>query len=102
MIITGGFYVPRVVSRYDRQGWGEDLPELTVGRYNHACASYDDGHETILLVTGGHAVNDNLRSTELFKNGAWSLVGEIPFRIEGLRAATLGNIVYVSGKISYF
>ena len=32
------------VSRYDvLSGWLEDLPELNIGRYYHACAGYTSG-----------------------------------------------------------
>ena len=40
VIITGGEDSVSVVSRYDRMGWVEDLPQLIEGRYDHGCGSY--------------------------------------------------------------
>ena len=40
LVITGGFYTERTVSRYNITGWVEDLAELNVGRRNHGCSSY--------------------------------------------------------------
>ena len=40
VIITGGKNTKQTVSRYNIQGWVEDLPSLVVGRYDHGCASY--------------------------------------------------------------
>ena len=69
LVITGGGYVQRTVSRYNSTGWVEDLANLTVGRWNHGCSSYyKDGAQVsicnsviifvylfikILLVAGG-------------------------------------------------
>ena len=53
VIITGGLIIgaklsnnaKQAVSRYDRMGWVEDLPQLIEGRYDHGCGAYlrDDG-----------------------------------------------------------
>ena len=40
VFITGGDYTSQMVSRYDLQGWVEDLPQLIEGRYGHGCGSY--------------------------------------------------------------
>ena len=40
VVLTGGVYTKQVVSRYDRLGWVEDLPQMIEGRYNHGCGSY--------------------------------------------------------------
>ena len=50
VVLTGGSYfisghgVPgtpgKTVSRYDRSGWMEDLPNMTVGRFRHGCAGF--------------------------------------------------------------
>ena len=37
---TGGLITLTTVSIYSDQGWQEDLPELTIGRYWHACAAF--------------------------------------------------------------
>ena len=45
LIITGGYKTKHTVSRYDSQGFVEDLPSLVKGRSKHGCASYlrEDG-----------------------------------------------------------
>ena len=47
VVITGGDDdnnpIHTTVSRYDVEGWVEDLPELITGRYDHACAGYTSG-----------------------------------------------------------
>ena len=43
VVITGGWYSQKRVTRYSAQGWQEDLPALTKGRLNHACTSYMSG-----------------------------------------------------------
>ena len=47
VIITGGINTKQVVSRYDRQGYLQDLPHLIEGRFLHACGSYlrNDGNQ---------------------------------------------------------
>ena len=40
VVITGGDYTKKIVSKYDRNGWVEDLPQLNTGRYYHACGSF--------------------------------------------------------------
>ena len=48
VVLTGGgmgpeFSIDEVynkVVRYNKDGWVEDLPQLIVGRSNHACGSY--------------------------------------------------------------
>ena len=43
VVITGGYDDNTIafrVSRYNIEGWMEDLPRLTTRRWNHACALY--------------------------------------------------------------
>ena len=42
VILTGGVWTRNKVSRYNVDGWLEDLPDLTIGRGSHGCASYTD------------------------------------------------------------
>ena len=59
MIITGGT-VTRYgghlgkVSKYNMQGWVEDLPQLIEGRYAHGCGSYlrEDGTQVSVDTVG--------------------------------------------------
>ena len=50
VLITGGYVlnVQRKVSKYTRDGWEEDLPELNSGRYDHGCGHFKND-ENILV-----------------------------------------------------
>ena len=46
VLVTGGENTLKTVSRYNGFfGWVEDLGELLVGRYGHACGSYLDSND---------------------------------------------------------
>ena len=52
VVLAGGGFdedASKKVSRYDLQGFVEDMPELTVGRMDLGCGSYwrDDGTQVI-------------------------------------------------------
>jgi len=107
-IVTGGadWYAPdralNSVVRYNSQGVSEDLPSLTVRRYNHACGSYlDDNGQRVVLVTGGFyrgSKTRNLDSTELMVDfKAWRPAANLPSARAGLRAASLNNKVFLFG-----
>ena len=52
MIITGGVYTKRIVSRYGSSGHKEDLPSLNQGRYLHGCGGYrDDSGNQVIVIT---------------------------------------------------
>ena len=131
IIATGDFPQGRTpdntlnnVTRYNRTGQTETLPQLNVGRYDHACGSYltDEGKIVrfifnltkywiiviqVLLVTGGaeyaqgHFVHgwDDLASTEVLEDaaGAWRLTNPLPSVRKGLVAASVMNTIYVMG-----
>ena len=50
LLVTGGVYTQRTVSRYDTAGFVEDLPALNEGRYDHGCGAYtgDTGEQVIV------------------------------------------------------
>merc|ERR1712154_574205 len=107
-IVTGGadWYAPdralNSVVRYNSQGVSEDLPSLTVRRYNHACGSYlDDNGQRVVLVTGGFyrgSKTRNLDSTELMVDfKAWRPAANLPSARSALRAASLDNKVFLFG-----
>ena len=51
MIITGGVFTQRTVSRYGSEGHIEDLPSLNQGRQNHGCGAYtDDNGEQVIVI----------------------------------------------------
>ena len=43
-IISGGDDNPTKVSKYNKDGWIEDLPSLNVGRELHGCGTYLDSN----------------------------------------------------------
>ena len=43
-IITGGSLTRTTVSRYNKDGWMEDLPDLNTGRDSHSCGTYLDSN----------------------------------------------------------
>ena len=47
VVITGGYYSLRTVSRYSVQGWQEDLGQLITGRYGHGCSAYFKGNSRV-------------------------------------------------------
>ena len=42
VVLSGGKGAEQKVVQYSGQGWQQDLPDLNVGRYAHACSSYYD------------------------------------------------------------
>ena len=50
VLVTGGYYTAKTVSRYAREGWVEDLPPLNVGRSMHGCGSYVSGGDLVSTV----------------------------------------------------
>ena len=116
LVITGGWYTLKTVSRYNSTGLVEDLAKLNVGRRNHGCSSYyKDGAQVsicnsvimfvylfikILLVAGGYDGDYYLASTEIFDSGSWRVVGELSHPAERVRGARLGNTVFMTGELS--
>ena len=52
VLLTGGYqpysYSTKRVTRYGRNGWIEDLPSMTTGRYNHACGYFINSHDELV------------------------------------------------------
>merc|ERR550539_550666 len=89
VVLTGGFGNRKAVKVYSLSGFVQNLPELSVGRQYHACASYLDVNDRkTFLVTGGFTGNENTKSTEILTTGAasWASVGKLPMARNGLRA----------------
>ena len=101
------------------------LDQLNTHRYDHGCSMYMDDsqrqvrlvtclysyllttdhvHVQVLLVTGGWGSargTARLDSTEILVPdlvGRWEFVGELPTAREGLRGATLNNVIYMTGE----
>ena len=41
-LLVGGFQQENRVSRYNIDGWLENLDDLNTGRFNHGCAQYQE------------------------------------------------------------
>ena len=114
------------VTRYNMMGYVEDLPELQEARHHHGCASFIRDNLNVrqmrkleqkfcilyilililifyiwvFLVTGG--VVGIQATTEIFQEGKWRYVGELPRSNHYLKCATLDNTVLVTGKLCIF
>ena len=115
--MTGGWHTQATVSRYTMaQGWVEDLPTLNQGRYDHGCAAFAGDNGQVLLrkvekwmvfclhlyfqnflVAGGSNGYHLLDSTEVFRDGVWTVVAPLPVALEGVRGVTLDNTVFMTG-----
>ena len=114
------------MSRYNKEGWLEDLPSLKVGRSEgHGCTQYSSGggqvrltinmisqidilhiFPQVLLVTGGKTETYGyLDSTELLWPGSDSVWEEIssarlPRHLSGVRITNVDNRVLLFGALS--
>merc|ERR1712130_398489 len=110
LVITGGYRTEDLVTRYKMTGNGDETPLTSMNRdrYSHACGVYRDaGGQQVLLVTGGTGY-DRLSSTEVavYSSGSqlkWREVegGQLPEPRFGLRATSIGAVLYVSGGKDY-
>jgi len=100
-LLSGGVWqtassdgITSIVSRYSTTGWIEDLDDLNIGRWGHACSYYTtDSGEKVPLVTGGFGAEyKRLTSTEIYRNKGWTDLSSaaLPAPTYGLSAA--GNI----------
>merc|ERR1711963_130229 len=109
-VITGGIYdgsrgwnsstLTSRVSRYDKNGWVENLPSLLTARGRHGCTLYTtDTGDKVYVVMGGENGDNDLSSTETLQLGdsAWRESTALPRPLWVLRAATLDNIIYITG-----
>ena len=125
VVITGGYNTEKTVTQYYEDGSFNELPQLITGRYYHGCSSYVDGNGNIvsiislsrsrqswscnttfvqvLLVTAGYDYDDgdkHLSSTEiqLTRTSEWKEVEPYPLSVDGLRGATIDNVVFMTGQ----
>ena len=103
-IITGGSYTNKIVSRYSKKGWQNDLPSLNTGRRGHACSTYTNNGQQVLIVAGGGIDRTYVQtdSTEIHVLGSnkWSSSTSLPRLLWDLRAVNIGNMIYVVGGFS--
>jgi len=111
VLAGGGFHEDdsKRVSRYNLHGFVEDMPQLTVGRMDLGCGSYqrDDGTQVMLVAGGMLSTGIHTATTEILVGNSktWKTVGplpDLPHNREGyggIKSAKLGNTLYVSGGI---
>jgi len=114
VVITGGqqsrvnLHGASFVTKYDTNGWIEDLPELNTGRLGHGCAHfYNNLNELVYLVAGGLSdlsgleADELLASTEIMVEGSsyWTTPLNLPNAIEGLVGISVNNQVFMIGGI---
>jgi len=89
------------VSRYSTTGWTGDLDDLNTARAAHACSFYTtDSGDKFLLVTGGWDADQNdLSSTEIYRNKAWTVLpsAALPSPAFLLSAGNIDNTIFVFG-----
>merc|ERR1719341_1017900 len=106
-IITGGKNSAHV-DRYLSTGeFDLELPGLRYPRWNHACSSYtDQNNQLVLLVTGGMHGGTAVDTTELLLLGAshwikgppqWISGPRLPRRVNGVRAINSGGEIFLFG-----
>ena len=102
---------------YGDEGWVEDWPSLSIGRYDHGCGHFVNTDNQVVrggeypvstvstmlqvyLVTGG-GPEPYTASTELLVEGeaGWRLSGPLPRAVMGLRAASINNMVIATGEV---
>lgn len=105
IFLTGGLDSSNTVTRYGKNGFIENLPTLKYNRYQHGCAGYHKGKQFVLLVAGGFYNNGVLSTTEIFevdRSSSWTVKAPLPTPLYYLKAATLNNIVYMTGGYYHY
>merc|ERR1712062_46869 len=102
IVVTGGAHTFDLVTEYQLTDGRETALTPMPGRGGHACGVYkDEDGQQVLLVTGGYY---DLSSTEIAtytssSTLSWRIVeaGDLPSARQGLRAAVVENVLYVTG-----
>ena len=106
VILTGGFegwktkdgIVDGRVSRYDLTGFVEELPQMMIGRAEHACARYNEGSQKVYAVAGGFPLTSTAEVL-LADTQAWTYLSPLPVAVKFTSGLALHNIFYVLGQI---
>jgi len=110
-IITGGRWTMRTVSKYNEDGWVEDMPTLNDGRRYHGCGHYiSDNNDLYYLVAGGYGYGDSyLKTTEImsaFPNPEsrskwgtqrWWFAENLPSHRQGLKGTSINGQIFMTG-----
>jgi len=100
---TEHYYGSKKVTRYNLQGFVENLPRMKQGRWKHGCGAYQIGKSKVLLVAGGDSGNTIKShyhtSTEKLVIGAtsWTKVSPLPTRLAWVASVSLDNTVFITG-----
>ena len=105
VVIVGGYsgstrYL-RQVTRYNRQGQAETLPDMLQTRFRAGCAKYEaEEAGVVLIVTGGGSHGSSLSSTEILTEGglAWQEQQPLPLALQGIGGLALHNKVFMTGR----
>merc|ERR1712012_671273 len=101
-LLTGDGTIPHVpVSRYDVNGWLEDLDNLNTGRQEHGCAQFTNKeNQKVNLVCGGWDDGANILSScemNIAGTSEWIMTTPLPLALGGLRGVTLEGRVLMTG-----
>jgi len=94
-LLTGGQYTYDRVTRYDADGWLDDLTSLQQGRRMHGCSQFSDSDGKLrAIVAGGYDQSRQaLSSSEMFdySSNEWEVISSLPVAVFGLTGVTLNN-----------
>jgi len=96
IVMTGGF-LHNYVTRYNVNGFVEELPQLPGNRYNHACAALPS--TKAFIVAGGLDGEYYLSSVLTLLPGAqaWTSLASLPRSLWATRASTVGGKMRLTG-----
>jgi len=102
-LLVGGFQHESSVSRYNIDGWLENLDDLNTGRFNHGCTQYQDASnegEMVNVVCGGFDSSYSFQDScevNIMGTTHWTTIGGLPRTLAGLRGINVGGHVLMSG-----
>jgi len=101
IVMTGGV-AHNHVTRYNVNGFVEELPQLPGDRYAHACAALPS--TKAFIVAGGNDGSNDLSSVLTLLPGAkaWTPLASLPRTLYLARASTVGGKMRVTGGYTGF
>jgi len=104
VITTGGWWQGdylAFVTRYNVDGFVEELPQINIARNEHGCSSYLDSEgNKVFIIYGGYTSRTTTETITLDVDSAWTLLetsSNPPTGGFGIITATLKNEVYAFG-----
>jgi len=97
IVMTGGWPPHDYVTRYNVNGFVEELPQLPGNRLDHACAALPS--TKAFIVAGGHDGSNQLSSVLTLLPGAqaWTPLASLPRSMDGARASIVGGKMRLTG-----